>query len=129
MNSESANVTICDKKYTLTFDMRAHYVMGTLEQPFSIEDLSNPKRATAALLAWVWACLPDEAHSKDGGHIGATDPKTLAMLVPISRVPELMRAFSSAVRASVPSEKNAGGGSSRPSSRSSSASQPSASAA
>jgi hypothetical protein len=129
MKTQRASVTIGDKTYDLSYDMRAHYMMGTLDRPFALEDIANPKRATAALLAWVWACLPDEAYATAGGHAGATDPKTLAKLVPLARVPELLEAFSVAVRTSAPSEKNAGGSTSQPSSRLSSESTENASAA
>lgn len=75
------------------FGARAFFRMGIAEHPFELTDCANPKRASAATITWLWACLcKDDAESFD-------QAEDLAALVPIERLGECVKALGQAVAA------------------------------
>lgn len=48
-----------DRERVIIYDRRAEYRMGTLDKPFNVHDLRRNRRAYAALVAWLWACLSE----------------------------------------------------------------------
>lgn len=63
ITSKTIKITL-DKERSITYDNRADYRMGSLDRPFTLQDLRNKKRSWAALVAWIWACL-DEKDAQD----------------------------------------------------------------
>lgn len=63
INSKPVTVKL-DKDRTIVYDNRAEFRMGSLDRPFDLRDLRNRKKAWAALVAWIWACL-SEADAAD----------------------------------------------------------------
>lgn len=74
--TEAKQITlVLDKERTLIYNNRAEYRMGTLERPFAVQDLRVKRRAWAALVAWVWACLSE----RDA--LDLTTPEAVALLL------------------------------------------------
>lgn len=58
MTSKPVTIKL-DKERTITYDNRAEFRMGSLERPFSVQDLRSKRKAWAALVAWIWSCLSE----------------------------------------------------------------------
>ena len=63
LQSKPSKLTL-DKERTIVYDNRAEFRMGSLDRPFELSDLRTRRKAWAALVAWVWACL-SEADAPD----------------------------------------------------------------
>lgn len=98
-NAMFTKVQIGDKAYPIRYSNRAAYRIGIQDKPTSLSDLRNKKRATAALIQWVWACLIDE------GAAAFETPEDLAAAVSDGQLPDLFEALSQAIYLSTP--KNA----------------------
>jgi hypothetical protein len=79
---------VLDAPRILVYDTRAEYRMGSLERPFVVQDFRIKKRAWAALVAWVWACLSE----KDERHF-PTPESVAPFLKTQSAVDDAMKAF------------------------------------
>ncbi|MEN6534174.1 MAG: hypothetical protein ABFD89_10965 [Bryobacteraceae bacterium] len=103
---QSKPVTVMlDEERTVTFDNRAEFRMGSLDRPFSIQDLRNKRRSWAALVAWIWACLSE--------HDAADFPSPESLAVHLQTKEAIGKAFEAFVdtytAAQAPESKNAEG--------------------
>jgi len=73
------------------FGTRAHFRMGTADKPFGITECGDPKRAHAATVSWLWACLSREEAEQ------FPEPEDLAEMIPFDRMLECTKAFIKAV--------------------------------
>lgn len=73
------------------FGPRAYFRMGTVDHPFDITDCTNPKRAHAATVSWLWACLS----KADAEYF--EEPEDLASVIPFDRLLECTKAFIKAI--------------------------------
>jgi len=112
----AAPVTVAlDKERRLVFDNRARYRLGTAPTPFSYADLSDKRRAYAALCAWIWACLvPEDARD-------FASPENVATFIGTENQGAVTDALVKAIEAAAASEKNGHGSTPKPSPSSSSA--------
>ena len=51
------SIALGGKVHRVRFDNRARYRMASLDRPYDLTDLGNPKKAFGALCAWLWACM------------------------------------------------------------------------
>jgi len=94
-----------DRERSIAFTQRALFRMGTLPAPFEFGDLSKPRKAYAALVAWTWACLvPEDAAD-------FPSPEDLAGHIPVKSevVRQIGNALADAVNAATAEPKNASG--------------------
>lgn len=80
-----------EEEINFEFGARAHFRMGTADQPFELTDCSNAKRAHAATVTWLWACLC--RHEADD----FPEPEDLAEMIPFDRLLECTKAFIKAI--------------------------------
>lgn len=73
------------------FGPRAYFRMGTVDDPFDITDCTNPKRAHAATVSWLWACLSRQDADE------FPEPEDLAEVIPFDRLLECTKAFIKAI--------------------------------
>lgn len=97
----------------LEYTTLAMYRMAGLPTPFDFAALSNGKTAIGALVAWVWACLP-EAH-----HAAFPSPAAVANSIDLNNAHLAMKALVAAIQKALPEEKNAVGSTRKHSSTSS----------
>lgn len=94
-----------ERTLTLVYNNRAEFRMGSLDRPFTVQDLRVKKKAWAALVAWVWACLSE----KDAQEFSS--PEQVAPLLEEDKI--IGEAFARFLEtfngASVPEPKNASG--------------------
>ena len=90
-----------DRERTLSFTNLARYRMATLPQPFELRDLTNRKKSYGALVAWLWACLTEEAHAD------FPSPEKLAEHITEERAVAAVTALGRAIEEAAP--KNASG--------------------
>lgn len=99
----------------LEYTTLALYRMATLPTPFELAAISNSKTSVGALVAWVWACLPESQHE------AFPTPAAVAKKISLGNAPEATEALAAALKRAVPGdEKNADGSTRKPSSWSSS---------
>lgn len=94
-----------DRERSIAFTQRARFRMGTLPAPFEFGDLSKPRKAYAALIAWTWACLvPEDAAD-------FPTPEDLAEYIPAEAdaVRRVGKALADAINAATAEPKNASG--------------------
>lgn len=98
-----------DRERRIAFTNGARFRLGTAPTPFNFEDLRNSRKAYAALVTWVWACLvPEDA--KD-----FPTPEALAEHITLERQGETLGALIKAIEAAADTEKNGHGSTPKPS--------------
>ena len=99
----------------LEYTTLALYRMSTLATPFDLAAISNSKTSVGALVAWVWACLPESQHE------AFPTPSTVAKRISLGNAAAATEALVAAIQRAVPGdEKNADGSTKKRSSSSSS---------
>lgn len=97
-------ITLGDDVLAFEFGARAHFRMGTADHPFDLTDCGNPKRAHAATVSWLWACL-----SREDAAV-YENPEDLAEAIPLNRMLECTKALIKAIADYNASRKEANDG-------------------
>lgn len=98
-----------DRERTIEFTLAARWRMGQLTVPFALGDLSDRRRAHAAMIAWLWACLV-ETDAAD-----FPTPESLIEHIKSDAIDPIMDAIGTAVKNARESEKNGNGSTPKPS--------------
>lgn len=105
MNDAKAVTITLDKERTIIYNNRAEYRMGSLDRPFTIDDLRKGRKRWAALVAWVWACLSE----RDALDLGTPD-EVAPLLGDAAVIGKAFEAFVSTYAAAQPSDAKNGQG-------------------
>lgn len=106
----SAKFQLGAAEVELEYTTLAMFRIASLPTPFDLAALSNKKTAIGALVAWVWACLP-EAH-----HEAFPTPVHVAKAIDLQNAHTATAALAAAIEKAIPDEKNVGGSTRKPSS-------------